>query len=175
MTAAPRTELPRLAAAMWKAHAAGAIGDTEAQGLAEAIARRPPWAAGAAPDRDRANSSLIPHSRISLPRHCYRVGLHIVLFEACSAFSRVAVRTLAPSPICDRLTEGFSHFVTSMTAPSCFRFGAFVGWGLHPLESAAFSRRTQIAAIRRRHAERLEWPQSARLGRAKATSSWAAA
>jgi hypothetical protein len=40
VTAAPRTELPRLAAAMWKAHAAGAIGDTEAQGLAEAIEAR---------------------------------------------------------------------------------------------------------------------------------------
>src|SRR5215203_3408064 len=29
-------------------------------------------------------------SRISLPRKGRRVGLHIVLFEACSAFTRVA-------------------------------------------------------------------------------------
>jgi hypothetical protein len=41
-------------------------------------------------------------------------------------------------------TEGFSHFVTSMTAPVAS------GWsvrrvGLAKLESAAFSRRTQIA------------------------------
>jgi hypothetical protein len=28
--------------------------------------------------------------------------------------------------------------------------GAFAGWDLHPLESAAFSRRTQIAAIPQR-------------------------
>src|SRR5882757_1058715 len=34
-----------------------------------------------------------------------------------SAFTRVAACTLALSPICDTLVEGFSHFVTSMTAP----------------------------------------------------------
>ena len=56
-------------------------------------------------------------SRISLPRKGYRVGLHIVLFEACSAFTHVAACTLAQSPIRDPLIEGFSHFVSSMTAP----------------------------------------------------------
>src|SRR4029079_11730589 len=56
-------------------------------------------------------------SRISLPRKGRRVGLHIVLFEACSAFTRVAACTLARSPSRDPLSEGFSHFVTSMTAP----------------------------------------------------------
>ena len=64
-----------------------------------------------------AYSSLISPSRISLPRKGCRVGLHIVLFEACSAFTRVAACTLALSPIRDTLIEGFSHFVTSMTAP----------------------------------------------------------
>jgi xanthine dehydrogenase YagR molybdenum-binding subunit len=44
------------------------------------------------------SSSLISPSRTSLPRKGRRVGLHIVLFEACSAFTRVAARTLAPSP-----------------------------------------------------------------------------
>src|SRR5450631_4020158 len=38
-------------------------------------------------------------------------------YKACSAFTRVAACTLAPSPIRDTLIEGFSHFVTSMTAP----------------------------------------------------------
>ena len=66
---------------------------------------------------DWASSSLISPSRISLPRKRCRVGLRIVLFEACSAFTRVAARTLAPSPIVTSYTEGFSHFVTSMTAP----------------------------------------------------------
>ena len=65
----------------------------------------------------RCNHSLIPPGRISLPRYGRRVGLHVVLFEACSAFTRVAACTLALSPIRDTLIEGFSHFVASMTAP----------------------------------------------------------
>src|SRR5260370_1378114 len=36
--------------------------------------------------------------------------------EACSTFTRVAACTLALSPIRDTLIEGFTHFVTSMTA-----------------------------------------------------------
>jgi hypothetical protein len=64
-----------------------------------------------------AYSSLVQPGRINLPRYGSRVGLHIVLFEACSAFTRVAACTLALSPIRDTLIEGFSHFVTSMTAP----------------------------------------------------------
>src|SRR3984893_10024202 len=63
-----------------------------------------------------AYSSLISPSRISLPRKGCRVGLHIVLFEACSAFTRVAACTLARSPVRDPLPEGFRHFVTSMPA-----------------------------------------------------------
>jgi hypothetical protein len=43
--------------------------------------------------------------------------LRIVLFADCSAFTRVTACTLALSPIRDTLIEGFSHFVTSMTAP----------------------------------------------------------
>jgi hypothetical protein len=38
-------------------------------------------------------------------------------YKACSAFTHVTACTLAPSPIRDALSEGFSHFVTSMTAP----------------------------------------------------------
>jgi len=41
--------------------------------------------------------ALFP-SRISLPRYGDRVGLRIVLFEACSAFTRVRACTLALSP-----------------------------------------------------------------------------
>src|SRR5436309_15440637 len=64
-----------------------------------------------------AYSPLISPSRVSLPRKGHRVGLHIVLFEACSAFTRVAACTLARSPIRDPLSEGFRHFVASMPAP----------------------------------------------------------
>src|SRR3954471_14561304 len=65
-----------------------------------------------------AYSSLIAPSRVSLPRKGRRVGLHIVLFEACSAFTRVAACTLARLPIRSPHSEGFSHFVASMTAPA---------------------------------------------------------
>src|ERR1700736_6352320 len=89
-------------------------------------------------------SSLISPSRVSLPRKGHRVDLHIVLFEACSAFTCVAACTLARSP----------YFVTrypkasDISSPPCLLrllpAGAVAGWDLHPLESAAFSRRTPI-------------------------------
>jgi hypothetical protein len=56
-------------------------------------------------------------SRVSLPRKGHRVGLRIVLFEACTAFTRVTACTLALSPIRDTHSEGFSYFVTSTAAP----------------------------------------------------------
>jgi hypothetical protein len=63
------------------------------------------------------------------------------------ALTRVTACTLALSPMRDALIEGFSHFVTSMTAPMLLA-GAFAGWGLHPPESAAFARRTPKSDIR---------------------------
>jgi hypothetical protein len=66
---------------------------------------------------DWSSVSLIRSSHISLPRYGSRVGLCIVLFEACSAFTRVTACTLALSPIRDTLPEGFSYFVTSIAAP----------------------------------------------------------
>src|SRR6516165_6386975 len=96
-----------------------------------------------------AYSSLISPSRISLPRKGLRVGLHIDLFEACSAFTRVAACTLARSPF----------FVTrypkasDISSPPCLLrllpAGAIAGWGSHPQESAAFSRRTPEADFTR--------------------------
>src|SRR5881296_3012152 len=62
-------------------------------------------------------ASLVSPSRISLPRKGDRVGMRIVLFEDCSAFTRVTACTLAKSPFVTRCIEGFSHFVTSMTSP----------------------------------------------------------
>src|SRR5271166_1300815 len=94
-----------------------------------------------------ASSSLVSPNRVSLPRFHVRIGLHVVLFEVCSAFTRVAACTLALSPIRDTLIEGFSHLVTSMTAPIASGGSEFAGWGLHPLESAALSRRTPVAVV----------------------------
>src|SRR6202011_4498266 len=97
-----------------------------------------------------AYSSLISPGRISLPRKGCRVGLHIVLFEACSAFTRVAACTLARSPIRDPLSEGFRHFVSSMPAPvasgwsespggACTRWKAPPCYGAHPLRTVSAS------------------------------------
>jgi hypothetical protein len=41
----------------------------------------------------------------------------------------------------DTLSEGFSYFVTSIAAPAASGWSV-AGWGFHPLESAALSRRT---------------------------------
>jgi hypothetical protein len=89
----------------------------------------------------------ISPNRISLPRYDCQVGPHDNLFEVCTAFTCVAACTLALPPIRDTLSEGFSHFVSSMTAPVASGWSEFAGWGFHPLESAAFARRTSIAAI----------------------------
>src|SRR5215469_838608 len=86
----------------------------------------------------------MPPNRVSLPRKGHRVGLRIVLFEACSAFTRVTACTLALSPIRDTHSEGFSYLVTSIAAPAASGWSV-AGWGLHPQESAAFSRRTPRA------------------------------
>src|SRR5215470_11664651 len=62
-------------------------------------------------------SSLVSPSRISLPRFHCRVGLHIVLFEVCSAFTHVAACTLAQSPYFVTAIRGLQTFLTSMPAP----------------------------------------------------------
>src|SRR5262245_14426116 len=79
-------------------------------------------------------------SRISLPRKGCRLGLRIVLFEDCSAFTRVTACTLALSPIRDTLSEGFSYFVTSIAAPAAsgwsIRRVGFAPTGKHRLVTA---------------------------------------
>jgi hypothetical protein len=95
-------------------------------------------------------ASLIHSSRVSLPRNPCRVGLRIVLFEVCSAFTRVTACTLALSPMRDTLIEGFSHFVTSMTAPIASGWsGCRVGFaptGKAPPFHGARAERTLCAA-----------------------------
>src|SRR6476646_6547964 len=91
-------------------------------------------------------ASLISSRRISLPRKGCRVDLRIVLFEACSAFTRVAACILALSPIRDTLIEGFSHFVTSMTAPIASDWSD-CRVGLAPTGKRRLARRTPKADI----------------------------
>jgi hypothetical protein len=79
-------------------------------------------------------------SRVSLPRKGRQVGLRIVPFEACSAFTRVAACTLAPSPIRDAHSEGFSHFVTSIAAPVAS------GWSVRRVGLAPTRKRRLVTA-----------------------------
>src|SRR5713101_6153477 len=77
-------------------------------------------------DRGRRGLLLLHRSGLSPHTPCRSPG----------ALTRVAACTLALSPIRDTLIEGFSHFVTSMTAPIAS------GWsgrrvGLTPTGNAA--------------------------------------
>src|SRR6516225_7612040 len=85
-----------------------------------------------------AYSSLGSPSHISLPRKGRRVGLHIDLFEACSAFTRVAACTLARPPIRGPLYRRLQPFRYLHDCSGCFRLERVAGWVSHPLESAAF-------------------------------------
>ena len=69
---------------------------------------------------------------VSLPRMSERVGLRNVLFEDCSAITRVTACTLAKSPNVTLYTGGFSHFVTSMTAPVASGWSKSCRVGLAP-------------------------------------------
>jgi len=82
-----------------------------------------------------------PSSRISLPRNGCRVGLRIVLFEICSAFTRVTACTLALSPIRDSLTRRLQPLRYLHSCSGCFRLerlpgGAFTHWKAPPLHGA---------------------------------------
>src|SRR5437879_9056909 len=55
--------------------------------------------------------------------------------------SRYGLHIRAVTVYRDTLTEGFSHFVASIAAPVASGW-SIAEWGLHPLESAALSRRT---------------------------------
>src|ERR1700756_4050933 len=95
------------------------------------------------------------HPAVSaFPGRGRRVGLHIDLFEACSAFTHVAACTLARSPFRDPLSEGFRHSVASMPAPVASDGSESPGSALRPLESAALSPRTPVADIRDLHSLR---------------------
>ena len=94
-----------------------------------------------------AYSTLISPSHISLPRKGRRVGLHIVLFEACSALTRVAACTLARPPTRGPLYRRLQPFGHLHDCSGCFRLERVAGWAFHPLENAAFSRRTPIGRL----------------------------
>src|SRR6202012_1049808 len=76
--------------------------------------------------------------------------------EACSAFTRVAARTLAPSPIRDHLHRRLQPFRHLHDCSGCFRLerspgGTCTHWKAPPSHGAR-----KIAVITRRHGERVE-------------------
>src|SRR6266852_3015905 len=78
-----------------------------------------------------------------------------VVGSACtSSFSGLARRSLALRPAHSRGHQFVTRYpkASDISSPPCLLrllpAGAVAGWGLHPLESAALSRRTPIAAIR---------------------------
>src|SRR6201984_1686604 len=83
----------------------------------------------------RCGSLLLHRSGLSPPTPCRSPG----------ALTRVAARTLAQSPICDQLHRRLQPFCYLHDCSGCFRLERLAGWDLHPLESAALSRRTRQA------------------------------
>jgi hypothetical protein len=75
---------------------------------------------------------------IAFPEKGCRVGLHIVLFEGCSAFNRVAACTLARPPIRGPLYRRLQPLRHLHDCSGCFRLERVAGWAFHPLERAAF-------------------------------------
>src|SRR5580704_10541228 len=87
--------------------------------------------------RGRCGSLLLHRSGLAPHTPCRSPG----------ALTRVAARTLAPSPICDLLHRRLQPFCYLHDCSGCFRLERFAGWGLHPLESAALARRTREAVV----------------------------
>src|ERR1700732_571339 len=75
-------------------------------------------------DRGRRGLLLLHRSGLSPHTPCQSPG----------ALTHVAACTLARSPIRDPLPEGFSHFVSSITAPVASGGSEIAGWAFHPLE-----------------------------------------
>ena len=68
-------------------------------------------------------------------------------YKACSAFTRVAACTLALPPIRDTLIRRLQPLRYLHELLRLLPAGAVAGWDLHPLESAALSRRTPTTDI----------------------------
>jgi hypothetical protein len=85
-------------------------------------------------------------SRVSLPRSEFRVGLRIVLFEACSAFTHVAACTLALSPyIVTSISRRLQPFRYLHSCSGSFRLehlpgGTCTHWKTPPFHGAPLKR-----------------------------------
>src|SRR5258705_4138753 len=89
-----------------------------------------------------ASSSLVSPNRVSLPRFHVRIGLHIVLFEVCSAFTRVAACTLARAPYVFTAIRRLQTLRLLHACSGRFRLERSPGGACTHWKSAALSRRT---------------------------------
>src|SRR4029077_3622470 len=96
-----------------------------------------------------AYSSLIAPSRVSLPRKGRRVGLHIVLFEACSAFTRAAACTLARPPIRGPLYRRLQPFRHLHDCSGCFRLERLPGGPCTHWKAPPFTAHTRSGNLHR--------------------------
>ena len=85
----------------------------------------------------------------AFPDNVVGSGLHTVLFGGLlSVHSRCGPQHSRGHLYVTSYTEGFSHFVTSLTAPVASGWSDLAGVGFAaPLESAALSRRTRKGAV----------------------------
>jgi hypothetical protein len=87
-------------------------------------------------------------TRISLPRKGRRVGLRIDYFRGLLGIhSRYGLHTRAVTIFVTRISRRLQTFRLLHACSGCFRLEQFAGWGLHPLENAAFARRTPSTAV----------------------------
>src|ERR1700730_6842102 len=94
-----------------------------------------------------ASSSLVSPNRVSLLRFHVRIGLHIVLFEACSAVTCVAACTLPRAPY---VVTAIRRLQTLRLLHACsgrFRLERSPGGACTHWKSAALSRRTWKADL----------------------------
>src|SRR6266404_4322161 len=96
-----------------------------------------------------ASSSLVSPNRVSLPRFHVRIGLHIVLFEVCSAFTRVAACTLARSPYVVTAIRRLQTLRLLHVCSGRFRLERSTGGACTHWKSAALSRRTWTPVLHR--------------------------
>ena len=68
-----------------------------------------------------------------------QVGFRIILFEACSAFTRIPACMVAESPEVTRYTRVLHHIRYLLRRSGCFRpSDQLARWDSHPLEIAVF-------------------------------------
>jgi hypothetical protein len=95
-------------------------------------------------------------NRVSLPRFHVRIGLHIVLFEVCSAFTRVAACTLAQSPYVVTAIRRLQTLRLLHVCSGRFRLERSPGGACTHWKSAALSRRTWNPVIHREATEAIK-------------------